>query len=107
MFQVDSTPSANGVGESVDTRILRLDLTPREHDVLQLVRQHRSYRRIATVLGISQARVKQLMAHIRAKAEVRNREELMEYLQGLHWHRPNEEKLMGAEQSAFTPRSGQ
>lgn len=97
--------SPDRVIESVDTRILRLGLTPREHDVLHLVRQHLSYRRIATVLGISLARVKQLMASIRAKAAVRNREELMAYLQGLHWHPSEEENLVSAEAEACAPRS--
>jgi DNA-binding NarL/FixJ family response regulator len=55
------------------------ELTPREHDVLELVAQGRTNAEIAEKLGVSQNTVKFHMKNILGKLHVRNRAEVVAY----------------------------
>ena len=50
--------------------------TPRESEILDLVRQHLSNKDIATILGLAESTVKYHLSHIMAKYRVGSRREL-------------------------------
>ena len=71
-------------------RVEALELTPREMEILQLIAESLSNRRIAERLSLSVFTVKNHVHHILEKLQVQDRREAVEHADARHWLRPRQ-----------------
>jgi DNA-binding CsgD family transcriptional regulator len=72
--------SPSSLQDCVDRGLARLELAKREKDVARLVLKGLSNLEIAAVAGISQHTVKQYVAQVFQKAQVKSRGEFFSYI---------------------------
>jgi len=71
-------------------RVEALELTPREMEILQLIAEGMSNRRIAEQLSLSVYTVKNHVHHILEKLHVQDRREAVEHAYARHWLQPQQ-----------------
>ena len=76
---IASNSSASGYGRRSTDRLGRLALSPREREVLQLIVEGNANKRIASLLGISEATAKDHRKHIKEKLGIRDIASLTRY----------------------------